>query len=423
MGNTILIVDHDSQSLSMISDYLFSNGFKVFPAQDGHKALSIFQEHKPDLVICEFLLPGMNGLEVVKQIRSDPAGRNVKIIMTSQIIVSSALIRQFKENVSREDILLGKPFAMPDLLNHVCHLLKIKPGSISKQKAGDKIVGSESESTAKRPMRDSSPLQSQKREAVKESRQASQKSSWSGTLSDVPLYRILGALHQKKATGRLMVKKEAINVDIIFKSGEVIAVKSNYIMESTLGSYLIKSGLISKSKYDLAFQKASKEKRQAGELLVELEFLTRPELMLMLRKHMEEKLAYILLARKGLFEFTQGSVASESDLEGLDLAKTIFSELHKHAKEVEVSTKLDPYLNSYVLLSDETPFSPDELALFPDEAIILRMADGNHTVHQILSRGQNPRSVAAAMYVLRLIHVIKFVDRFGSEVKTSQSQQ
>jgi two-component system alkaline phosphatase synthesis response regulator PhoP len=78
MNETILVVDDEPKILQLAKDYLVDNGFKVLTSGDGVQALTIARQDKPDLIVLDLMLPGMDGLDVCRTIRRDS---DVPIIM------------------------------------------------------------------------------------------------------------------------------------------------------------------------------------------------------------------------------------------------------------------------------------------------------------------------------------------------------
>jgi phosphate regulon transcriptional regulator PhoB len=78
MGRKVLVVDDEESVRELIELYLTKEGFEVIPAKDGKEALRLNGEHHPDLIVLDLMLPGLDGWEVCKQIRS---GSRVPIIM------------------------------------------------------------------------------------------------------------------------------------------------------------------------------------------------------------------------------------------------------------------------------------------------------------------------------------------------------
>src|SRR3990172_1049038 len=75
----ILLIDDDQNILTTLRIRLESLGYQVVVAQDGQQGLALCESEMPDLVLLDLKLPGINGLEVLKQIKS--AGASVEVIM------------------------------------------------------------------------------------------------------------------------------------------------------------------------------------------------------------------------------------------------------------------------------------------------------------------------------------------------------
>jgi len=71
MSRKILIVDDEPGIRNLISAYLRKEGYEIFEADDGNKAVKAVHAFKPDMIILDIMLPGMNGLEVLTQIRRE----------------------------------------------------------------------------------------------------------------------------------------------------------------------------------------------------------------------------------------------------------------------------------------------------------------------------------------------------------------
>jgi len=71
MGNKVLLVDDDEKLRMLVTEYLEGYGFQVRSLPDGRSALSTIRNESPDVVILDIMLPGKDGLEVLKEIRSE----------------------------------------------------------------------------------------------------------------------------------------------------------------------------------------------------------------------------------------------------------------------------------------------------------------------------------------------------------------
>jgi len=81
MGNRILVVDDDLDALKLIGLMLQGRGYEIIAAQSGPQALAKAAEETPDLVILDIMMPGMDGLEVCRQLRARPATTSLPVIM------------------------------------------------------------------------------------------------------------------------------------------------------------------------------------------------------------------------------------------------------------------------------------------------------------------------------------------------------
>lgn len=68
-GTTVLVVDDDTHICELIRIYLEKDGFHVVTAQDGRKAVDMFRETAPDIVVLDIMLPGIDGWQVCREIR------------------------------------------------------------------------------------------------------------------------------------------------------------------------------------------------------------------------------------------------------------------------------------------------------------------------------------------------------------------
>jgi DNA-binding response OmpR family regulator len=71
MGNKVLVIDDDEKLRKLVAEYLEGYGFQVRTLSDGRSVLSTIRNESPDIVILDIMLPGKDGLEVLKEIRSE----------------------------------------------------------------------------------------------------------------------------------------------------------------------------------------------------------------------------------------------------------------------------------------------------------------------------------------------------------------
>ena len=108
---SVLVVDDEALTRRTVSKALEQEGFSVLVAESGEKALQVFAEEKPDLVLLDVVLPGVDGIEVLRQIKQQhPA--TIVLMMTAYHVVERAVEAM---KLGAYDYLL-KPFHLTDLV-------------------------------------------------------------------------------------------------------------------------------------------------------------------------------------------------------------------------------------------------------------------------------------------------------------------
>ena len=108
----VLVIDDQSAvraSLKLALTYL---GYRVAEAENGEEGLGQARETTPDLILCDFDMPVLNGLETLVQVRSDPVLRRVPVIIISGMVTGDDERRLMNEGANA---VLLKPFALADL--------------------------------------------------------------------------------------------------------------------------------------------------------------------------------------------------------------------------------------------------------------------------------------------------------------------
>jgi len=110
MPHSVLVVDDESLTLRTISRGLTAEGFEVFTAGSGEEALKLFEEEKPDLILLDIVLPGIDGVEVLRQIKAT-APASIVVMMSAYHMVDRAVEAM---KLGAFDYLI-KPFHLADL--------------------------------------------------------------------------------------------------------------------------------------------------------------------------------------------------------------------------------------------------------------------------------------------------------------------
>ncbi len=122
MAKKILLVEDEETILELLSDIFGDLGdYRVLCARDGEEALRIARADNPDIILLDVQLPKINGYEVCKLMKSDPAMSHTKVLMLSGMAQTSD--RQKAQKVGA-DAFIAKPFDLIALVEKVEELLK-----------------------------------------------------------------------------------------------------------------------------------------------------------------------------------------------------------------------------------------------------------------------------------------------------------
>ena len=121
MAQQILIVDDEPNVVMPIQFLMEQNGYKVMIAERGEDALDLVYRYKPDLVLLDIMLPGIDGYEICEIIRLNPNFRNVKIIF---LTAKGREVEIAKGMALGADAYITKPFSNAALVAKVKEILE-----------------------------------------------------------------------------------------------------------------------------------------------------------------------------------------------------------------------------------------------------------------------------------------------------------
>jgi signal transduction histidine kinase len=120
---TILIVDDESINIKLVKAYLLKEGYHFISASDGEEALAVVNNTIPDLILLDVMMPGIDGFEVCRRLKSRKRFQKVPIIMVTALTETEHKVKAME--VGADDF-ISKPLARVELLIRVKSLLRIK---------------------------------------------------------------------------------------------------------------------------------------------------------------------------------------------------------------------------------------------------------------------------------------------------------
>jgi len=111
----VLAVDDNEFNIEIIKE-LLDDEYNLKTATTGEKALEVAVDFRPDIILLDIMLPGMDGYEVCQQIRANPALRHTRIIMVSAKAMTSERIEGYEAGAN---VYIAKPFDGDELLTKI----------------------------------------------------------------------------------------------------------------------------------------------------------------------------------------------------------------------------------------------------------------------------------------------------------------
>jgi DNA-binding response OmpR family regulator len=126
MSHIILIADDEPGIVAPLQFLMEQAGYEVLIAYHGEKALDMILDRKPDLILLDIMLPGIDGFDICQHVRSRPDMRKIKIIM---ITAMGREVNVAKGMALGADAYIIKPFSNRDIVEKVARLLETSHAS------------------------------------------------------------------------------------------------------------------------------------------------------------------------------------------------------------------------------------------------------------------------------------------------------
>ncbi|WP_417525707.1 phosphate regulon transcriptional regulator PhoB [Marinovum sp.] len=135
---TVLIVEDEPAQREVLSYNLEAEGFRVSRAEDGEQALLLAEEEAPDIIVLDWMLPNVSGIEVCRRLKSRPETRAVPVIMLSARAEEVDRVRGLETGA---DDYVVKPYSVVELMARVrAQLRRTRPASVGERLEYEDIV-------------------------------------------------------------------------------------------------------------------------------------------------------------------------------------------------------------------------------------------------------------------------------------------
>jgi DNA-binding response OmpR family regulator len=114
MANKVLVVEDDAVLHKIVCDKLMKENFTVLSARDGEEGLQTALKEHPDLILLDVIMPKMDGLSMLKELRKDDWGKDARVIITTNLADDSKISVAMQNGVY--DYLVKTEWSLDDLI-------------------------------------------------------------------------------------------------------------------------------------------------------------------------------------------------------------------------------------------------------------------------------------------------------------------
>ncbi len=285
----VLVIDDSPTIHKVIEHALKQTGMQLVHARDGKSGITKAQELKPDLILLDFMMPGMNGYQVCKALSDIQELENVPIVLMSA--KGEAIGDKLVKTMGIVDY-ISKPFS-PDALSTVT------------QHAIDKYVeGGSGKTEEARPLLE---VGERSPEAAPTSEDLSDprgKPAIRGILAMIPPGDVFQLLKFQAQTGILHLARGSAHLEVFMREGGIAFARAQNVDEEfLLGRFLVESGALTPQDLEMFLQSRKGTSKLLGEQLVKTGHITKEQLVEALGRQTEALMYEALRWGEGEFAF------------------------------------------------------------------------------------------------------------------------
>lgn len=134
----VLLVEDESAQREVLTYNLESEGFRVVSAETGDEAMLLLPEEAPDLIVLDWMLPNVSGIEICRRVKADPGTRHIPIIMLSARSDEGDRVRGLETGA---DDYVVKPYSVVELMARVrTQLRRTRPATMGERVSFEDII-------------------------------------------------------------------------------------------------------------------------------------------------------------------------------------------------------------------------------------------------------------------------------------------
>jgi CheY-like chemotaxis protein len=373
----VLVIDDSPTIHKVIEHALKPTGIQLIHARDGKSGLSKARELKPDLILLDFMMPGMNGYQVCKALSDMSELENTPIVLMSA--KGETIGDKLVKTMGIVDY-ISKPFSPEALATVTQHAIeKFVEGG------GDKSAEAEPLLKVGERLPDDAPSSAD----LSDPRG---KAAIRGILSMIPPGDVFQLLKFQAQTGILHLARGQAHLEVFIRDGGIsFARAQNVDEEFLLGRFLIETGALESGDLEQFLQSRQGTSKLLGEQLVKTGHITKEQLLEALEKQTEALMYEALRWGEGEFAFF------------------VTEKLPPEAREADLHVPIDGIMLEMVLspARDSTGVIK-RVELVPEEKRILALVDGKRTVKDVIRNSRRSSfDVCKVLYRLLSARIIR----------------
>jgi len=119
--STVLIIEDNEKNMKLARDILQAKGYKTVEAETGEEGVKLAKERKPDLVLMDIQLPGINGIEAFRQLRAEAATAKIPVVALTASVTPTD---RSQITAAGFDAFISKPISLKEFVETVKRLIE-----------------------------------------------------------------------------------------------------------------------------------------------------------------------------------------------------------------------------------------------------------------------------------------------------------